>query len=129
MGKFDGSSDLTILNSQSILLGTGLHFNDGKITVNDSHLTNHIQNIFSDLYIVEYFKNYDLLNLKLKNKDLEKIEKICENLSKNDFTIPKKYKYKKNIAKYLRKIYGEYKWLRTYHFKFLITENFKNLKK
>ena len=58
MGKFDGSSDLTILNSQSILLGTGLHFNDGKITVNDSHLTNHIQNIFSDLYIDECFKNY-----------------------------------------------------------------------
>ena len=58
MGKFDGSPDLTIFNSQSILLGTGLHFNDGKITVNDSHLTNHIQNTFSDLYIDEYFKNY-----------------------------------------------------------------------
>ena len=58
MGKFDGSPDLTIINSQSILLGTGLHFNDGKITINDSHLTNHIQNTFSDLYIDEYFKNY-----------------------------------------------------------------------
>ena len=57
MGKFDGS-DLTIFNSRNILLGTGLHFNDGKITINDSHLTNHIQNIFSDLYIDEYFKNY-----------------------------------------------------------------------
>ena len=56
MGKFDGS-DLTIFNSQNILLGTGLHFNDGKITVNDSHLTNHIQNTSSDLYIDEYFKN------------------------------------------------------------------------
>ena len=57
MGKFDGS-DLTIFNSQNILLGTGLHFNDGKIIINDSHLTSHIQNIFSDLYIDEYFKNY-----------------------------------------------------------------------
>ena len=57
MGKFDGS-DLTIFNSKNILLGTGLHFNDGKITINDSHLTSHIQNIFSDLYIDEYFKNY-----------------------------------------------------------------------
>ena len=46
MGKFYGSSDLTIFNSQNILLGTGLHFSDGKITINDSHLTNHIQNIF-----------------------------------------------------------------------------------
>ena len=63
-----------------------------------------------------------LLNLILENKDLEK---ICENLSKNDFTIPKKYKYKKNIAKYIRKIYRDYEWLRTNHFKFLITENFK----
>ena len=44
-GKFDGS-DLTIFNSQNILLGTELHFNDGKITINDSHLTSHIQNIF-----------------------------------------------------------------------------------
>ena len=59
MGKFDGSDDITIFNSQQkILLGTGLHFNDGKITINDSHLTNHIQNTFSDLYIDEYFKNY-----------------------------------------------------------------------
>ena len=58
MGKFDGSDDITIFNSQNILLGTSLHFNDGKITVNDSHLTNHIQNTFSDLYIDEYFKNY-----------------------------------------------------------------------
>ena len=58
MGKFDGSDDLTIFNSQKILLGTGLHFNDVKITVNDSHLTNHIQNTFSDLYIDEYFKTY-----------------------------------------------------------------------
>ena len=58
MGKFDGSPDLKIFNSQNILLGTGLHSNDGKITVNDSHLTNHIQNTFSDLYIDEYFKNY-----------------------------------------------------------------------
>ena len=58
MGKFDGSDDLTIFNSQKILLGTGLHFNDGKITVNDLHLTNHLQNTFSDLYIDEYFKNY-----------------------------------------------------------------------
>ena len=57
MGKFDGS-DLTIFNSQNILLGTGLYFNDGKITINDSHLTSHIQNIFSDLYIDECFKNY-----------------------------------------------------------------------
>ena len=57
MGKFDGS-DLTIFNSQNILLGTGLHLNDGKFTINDYHLTSHIQNIFSDLYIDEYFKNY-----------------------------------------------------------------------
>ena len=58
MGKFDGSSDLTIFNSQSILLGTGLYFNNGKITIDNSHLTNHLQNTFSDLYIDEYFKNY-----------------------------------------------------------------------
>ena len=58
MGKFDGGSDLTIFNSQSILLGTGLYFNNGKITIDNSHLTNHLQNTFSDLYIDEYFKNY-----------------------------------------------------------------------
>ena len=72
MGKFDGSPDLTIFNSQSILLGTGLHFNDGKITINDSHLTNHIQNTFSDLYIDEYFKNYANCMYKI-DKGLELI--------------------------------------------------------
>ena len=68
-----------------------------------------------------------LIDFKLRNNDLEKIEKICENLSKNDFTIPKKYKYKKNLAKFIRRMYREYKWLRTNHFKFLITENFKKI--
>ena len=74
------------------------------------------------------FKNdlkKDLLDLKLRNND--DIEKICENLSKNDFIIPKKYKYKKNLAKFIRKMYREYKWLRTNHFKFLITKNFKKI--
>ena len=61
----------------------------------------------------------------LKNLKLEIVEEICENLSKNDFTIPKKYKYKKDIAKYIQKIYREYKWLKTNHFKYLIAENFK----
>ena len=70
MGKFDGSPDLTIFNSQNILLDTGLHFNDGKITINDSHLTSHIQNIFSDLYIDEYFKNYANCMYKI-DKDLD----------------------------------------------------------
>ena len=64
-----------------------------------------------------------LVNLKIRNN--ENIEKICENLSKNDFRIIKKYKYKKNLAKFIRKMYREYKWLRTNNFKFLITENFK----
>ena len=72
MGKFDGSDDISIFNSQKILLGKGLHFNDGKITVNDSHLTNHIQNTFSDLYIDEYFKNYANCMYKI-DKDLELI--------------------------------------------------------
>ena len=50
------------------------------------------------------FKNdlkKDLLDFKLRNND--DIKKICENLSKNDFTIPKKYKYKKNLAKFIKK--------------------------
>ena len=72
------------------------------------------------------FKNElkeELLNFKIRNN--ENIEKICENLFKNDFKIIKKYKYKKNLAKFIRKMYREYKWLRTNNFKFLITENFK----
>ena len=36
----------------------------------------------------------DLIDFKLRNDDYD-IEKIYENLSKNDFRIPKKYKYKK----------------------------------
>ena len=66
----------------------------------------------------------DLIDFKLRNDDYD-IEKICENLSKNDFRILKKYKYKKNLAKFIRRMYREYKWLRTNNFKFLITENFK----
>ena len=66
----------------------------------------------------------DLIDFKLRNDDYD-IEKIYENLSKNDFTIPKKYKYKKNLAKFIRKIFIEYKWLRTNHFSFLATHNFK----
>ena len=66
----------------------------------------------------------DLIDFKFRNDDYD-IEKICENLSKNDFRIPKKYKYKKNLAKFIRRMYREYKWLRTNNFKFLITENFK----
>ena len=58
MGKFDESDDLTIYNSQNFPLGTGLHFNDRKISINDSHLTSHKQNTFSDLYVNEYFKNH-----------------------------------------------------------------------
>ena len=69
MGKFDGS-DLTIFNFHNILLGTGLHFNDGKITINDSHLTSHMENIFSDLYIDEYFKNHSNYMYKV-NKGLD----------------------------------------------------------
>ena len=75
----------------------------------------------------EYLFKMDLKDDMINNfkfKDLERVEKICENLSKNDFTVPK-YKYKKDIAKHIRKLYREYKWLRTSHFKFLITENFK----
>ena len=83
--------------------------------------------------------NFDIeKNENLYKRDLKKelndfirndydIEKIHENLSKNDFTIPKKYKNKKNLAKFIRRMYREYKWLRTNHFSFLITENFKNL--
>ena len=68
-----------------------------------------------------------------ERKKREKIvEKTIENLSKNDFKIPKKYipkkykKNKKNLAEYIRKLFKEYKWLRTNYFKFLITKNFKN---
>ena len=67
----------------------------------------------------------DLIDFKLRNN--ENIKKIYENLSKNNFRIPKKYKYKKNLAKFIRKMYREYKWLRTNNFKFLITENFKKI--
>ena len=56
----------------------------------------------------------------------KRVEKTIENLSKNEFIIPKKYKkYKKSIAEYIRILFKEYKWLRTYYFKFLITGNFK----
>ena len=74
------------------------------------------------------FKNElkeELVKLKIRNN--ENIEKICENLSKNEFRIIKKYKYKKNLAKFIRRMYREYKWLRTNNFKFLITENFKKI--
>ena len=75
--------------------------------------------------LFKYYLKKKLLDFKLRNN--EDIEKICENLSKNDFIIPKKYKYKKNLAKFIRKMYREYKCLRTSHFKFLITENFKKI--
>ena len=65
MGKFDGSDDLTIFNSQKILLGTGLHFNDGKITVNDSYLTNHIQNIFLIYILMNILKIMLIVCIKL----------------------------------------------------------------
>ena len=61
-----------------------------------------------------------------KKEEKKRIEETFKNLSKNEFTIPKKYKYKRNLAKFIRRIYREYKWLRINHFKFLITENFKN---
>ena len=52
----------------------------------------------------------DLIDFKFRNDDYD-IEKICENLSKNDFRIPtKKYKYKKNLAKFIRRMYREYKF-------------------
>ena len=64
-------------------------------------------------------------NFKFIDLEIEKVKEIVENLVKNEFIIPK-FEYKKDIAKYIRKLYREYKWLRTSHFKFLITENFKN---
>ena len=51
-------------------------------------------------------------------------KKILENISKNEFIIPKKYKNKKSIAKYIRKLFKEYKWLETSYYSFLITKNF-----
>ena len=45
--------------------------------------------------LFKYYLKKNLLSFKLENKDLEKMEMLCENLSKNDFKISKKYKYKK----------------------------------
>ena len=45
--------------------------------------------------LLKYYLKKNLLSFKLENKDLEKMEILCENLSKKDFKISKKYKYKK----------------------------------
>ena len=76
--------------------------------------------INSKFHTIKKFKFIDL--------ETERVKEIFENLAKNEFKIPK-FKNKKDIAKHIRKLYREYKWLRTSHFKFLITENLKNLKK
>ena len=101
----------------------GLKINKNKIEelINDMNSFNYGNEKIE--YLFKKKLKDDIHNLKILN--LERVEKIIENLSKNDFTIPKKYKYKKDVAKYIRKLYREYKWLRTSHFKFLITENFK----
>ena len=64
-------------------------------------------------------------NFKFIDLETERVKEKFENLVKNEFIIPK-FKYKKDIAKYIRKLYREYKRLRTSHLKLLITENFKN---
>ena len=45
----------------------------------------------------------------------KRLEKVLENINKNEFIIPKKYKNKKNLAKYIRKLYLK-KWLDTSYF-------------
>ena len=59
----------------------------------------------------------------------EKLKNITNNLNKNEFNIDIKFKTKTEVAKYIRKLYLEKKWLKTSYFKFLVTENFKNFQR
>ena len=52
MGKFDGSDDLTIFNSQKILLGTGLHFLMMEKLLLMIHILQLIYKIFFLIYIL-----------------------------------------------------------------------------
>ena len=70
----------------------------------------------------------DFDDLESDEEEEERVKKTIINISKNEFVICKNYKNKKNLSKYIRKLFRRYKWLDTSYCKFLKTRNFKNFK-
>ena len=80
---------------------------------------------------VEKDENIAKLNIEyILNRDLE-IEnlEILNDIGKNEYDVDIKFRSKEELAKYIRKIYLEKKWLKTSYYRFLITRNFKSFQK
>ena len=70
---------------------------------------------------IEYLINMDL--------NIYNLEFITNDLGKNEFDIDFKFKNKIEVAKYIRKLYLEKKWLNTSYYSLLITRNFKSFQR
>ena len=70
---------------------------------------------------IEYLINREL--------GIDNLDIITNELSKNEFDIDIKFKMKEELAKYIKKIYLEKKWIVISHYSFLVTKNFKSFKK
>ena len=77
----------------------------------------------------EIIAKFNIEYLMGMNLNIYNLEFIINDLDKNDFDIDFKFKNKIEVAKYIRKIYLEKKWLNTSYYSFLITSHFKSFQR
>ena len=88
-----------------------------------------IDEIFEFNKHIEKDENVVKMNIKyLMNRELgiDNLDIITNELSENEFDIDIKFKMKEELAKYIKKIYLEKKWIVISHYSFLVTKNFKS---